>query len=209
VRRKHHETHELRRIDVGDGIYVQVPLPAAEAAPAAFAPARARAWTLSPVAAALGAALGVAALLRLGTSREGVLAAVLLPVLTVLAAIDLRVRLLPNRILVPTAVAVLAWQLALAPARAGEWLLAAAGAAALLLVPTLFRPGGVGMGDVKLAALLGAALGRDVLATLMLGFLAMLPVAVFALVRRGAPGRATALPMGPFMALAATVVLLG
>ena len=64
------------------------------------------------------------------------------------------------------------------------------------------------MGDVKLALLLGAALGYAVLPPLTLGFLLMLPVALYMLVREGAAGRKRYLPLGPFLAAGAIVVLL-
>jgi leader peptidase (prepilin peptidase)/N-methyltransferase len=159
----------------------------------------------SRAAAALGVALAALALARHGLTREGVLAAGLLPVLVVLAGIDLRCRLLPNRIVLPALVAVLAWQIGLAPGRTGEWLGAAVGAAAFLLAPSLLRPGAVGMGDVKLAALMGAALGAAVVGALLVGLLAMAPVALVVLWQRG---REATLPMGPCLAFGAAVLLL-
>jgi leader peptidase (prepilin peptidase)/N-methyltransferase len=187
----------VRRIDVGDGLYV-----------ASRPPAAARAWSVHPVAAGLGAALALVALLRLGVTPEGILAAGVLAVLAVLSAIDLRWRLLPNKIVLPATAAVLAWQIAFFPGRAPEWILAALGAGALLLIPALLKPGGLGMGDVKLAALLGAALGAAVLNALTLGFLALVPVAVVLLVRHGTAARRATLPLGPFLAFGAAVVLL-
>ena len=64
------------------------------------------------------------------------------------------------------------------------------------------------MGDVKLGALLGAALGQEVLSALMLGFLAVVPFALVLLVRRGAAARRSTLPLGPFLAFGAAVALL-
>ena len=132
----------------------------------------------------------------------------MLAVLAVLSAIDLRWRLLPNKIVLPATAAVLAWQVAFFPGRAPEWILAALGAGALLLLPALLKPGGMGMGDVKLAALLGAALGAAVLTALTLGFLALVPVALVLLVTRGKAARQATLPLGPFLAFGAAVVLL-
>jgi prepilin signal peptidase PulO-like enzyme (type II secretory pathway) len=63
------------------------------------------------------------------------------------------------------------------------------------------------MGDVKLAVLLGAALGRDVLGALTLGFLGMFPVALWLLVR-GRGVRGATVPFGPFLACGAAVALL-
>jgi leader peptidase (prepilin peptidase)/N-methyltransferase len=141
-------------------------------------------------------------------TREGVLAAGLLPVLAALAAIDLRARVLPNRIVGPALAAVLAWQLLLSTDRVPEYLLAAAGAGAFVLLPSLLRPGAMGMGDVKLAGLLGLALGADVVAALLVGFLTAAPVAAGILLLGGAEARKTAMPFGPFLAFGAAVVLL-
>jgi leader peptidase (prepilin peptidase)/N-methyltransferase len=184
----------VRRIDVGDGIYVASRPP--------------HVWSVHPLAAALGAVLALVALLRLGVTPHGIVAAGVLAVLTVLSAIDLRWRLLPNQIVLPATGVVLAWQLAFFPGRAPEWILAALGAGTLLLVPALLKPGGLGMGDVKLAALLGATLGTAVLNALTLGFLALVPVGLVLLVRRGRAARRATLPLGPFLAVGAAVVLL-
>jgi leader peptidase (prepilin peptidase) / N-methyltransferase len=203
----------IRRIDVGDGIYVRVPHAEATAAPSAtdtdHASARAteRAWSVRPAAVATAAGVAAAALVRLGVTAHGLLAAGLLVVLVGLASIDLQARVLPNRIVFPATGIVLGWQLAFFPGSAGEWLLAALGAGFFMLVPSLLRPGAMGMGDVKLAVLLGAALGRDVLSALTLGCLAVLPVALWLLVR-GRRVRNATVPLGPFLAFGAAVVLL-
>ena len=152
--------------------------------------------------------LGVVALLRLGITPHGVLAAALLVVLSVLATIDIRTRLLPNRIVLPALGAVLLWQFAFFGDRATEWLLAAGGAAVFLLLPSLLHAGAMGMGDVKLGALLGAALGAAVVPALALGSLAVLPVSLVLLVRDGRAARRATLPFGPFLAFGAAVILL-
>jgi prepilin signal peptidase PulO-like enzyme (type II secretory pathway) len=184
----------VRRVDLGAGVYVAVP-----AAPTRRVP---------PYALAIGAVLSAAALARHGMSAEGVLAAGLLPVLAALAAVDIRARVLPNRIIGPAVLLVLLWQLAVSTERVPEYLLAGVGAGAFLLLPSLVQPGAMGMGDVKLAALLGLALGAEVAAALMVGFIAVAPVAVALLVSRRSDPRATAIPFGPFLALGAAVALL-
>jgi leader peptidase (prepilin peptidase)/N-methyltransferase len=185
---------DVRRIDVGDGIYVAMP------------PAKSR--KVPPMALVLGSGLAVAALIRLGVTADGVLAAGLLVVLAALAGVDVSARVLPNRIIGPAMLAVLAWHLAFAPDGVPESLVAAAGAGAFLLVPGLLQPGALGMGDVKLGVLLGLALGAQVVTALMIGFLAVAPVAVGILVRKGSSARRSAIPFGPFLGLGAAVVLL-
>ena len=88
--------------------------------------------------------------------------------------------------MIPAAVIVLVAQTAIDPSV--EWLLAALGASAFLLVAALAYPKGLGMGDVKLALLLGAMLGRDVALALMLGFLAALVPSAVLFVRHGSAG---------------------
>jgi leader peptidase (prepilin peptidase)/N-methyltransferase len=68
---------------------------------------------------------------------------------------------------------------------------------------------GMGMGDVKLAAVLGAALGINVVSALLVASLAVVPVALMILVRGGRAAGRTAIPFAPFLALGAAVVLLG
>lgn len=200
---------ELRRIDVNSETSVWVPLnlaPEPEAA-AASSPAHASAWRVRPAGLVVGAALAASALLRLDLSPHAVLAAGLLAVLGVLAVIDLEYRLLPNRIVGPAAAGVVAFQAGFLPDRLAECLIAGVGAGFLFLLPTLFRRGAMGMGDVKLAGLLGLALGGDVLVALMLGSLASVPAALVMLARGSSPRSAT-LPFGPFLAFGAAVTLL-
>lgn len=116
--------------------------------------------------------------------------------------------LLPNRIVLPSAAAVLLAQVVFYPDRALEWLVGALGAALLMLVLALLRPAGLGMGDVKLTLLLGAALGRSVLPAILAGFVAIWPVALYLLVRHGSAARRRALPLGPALALGAAVMTL-
>jgi leader peptidase (prepilin peptidase)/N-methyltransferase len=129
-------------------------------------------------------------------------------VLVVLSFIDVRTRRLPNRIVLPAAAVVLAAHVAIAPDRALEWVVAALGAFALLLAAALAYPGGLGMGDVKLALLLGAALGWAVGAALVIGFAAAGLAGVLMIVRSGWSARRAALPLGPFLALGALAALL-
>ena len=210
---------DIRRIDVGGDIEVWVkaspapaetaPAPAAGAPPAAGAePAPAvRRWQVRPAAVGLATVLGALALLRLGLTPEGVLGAGLLAVLAVLAVIDLEVRLLPNRIVGPALAAVLAFQIAFMPEHVVEGVLAGLAAAAFLWVPSLVRPGAMGMGDVKLAGLIGVALGAPVVLALVAGSLAAWPVAV-AMVIRGRSVRGATIPFGPFLAFGTAVVVL-
>jgi leader peptidase (prepilin peptidase)/N-methyltransferase len=156
---------------------------------------------------AAGAGLASLCLVRFGVDGHALIAGFVVSVLVVLSAIDIERRILPNRILAPATAIVLAAQIGLAPQRAPEWVLAALGAAALLLLPLLVRPGGIGMGDVKLAFFLGVALGGAVFGALMLGLLAVLPFSLLLMARRDRPVGKTAIPLGPFLAFGAVVTI--
>ena len=105
-----------------------------------------------------------AAGLRFGATRELIPALVLAFALVGISAIDLRYRIIPDRISLPLAVAGLALAAVLRPSDLPELLLAAFGAGLFLLVAALLSPSGMGIGDVKLAFVLGlfvGQLGRD------------------------------------------------
>ena len=160
-----------------------------------------------PAAVLTGAAACLVASAQLAGERllTGVL---LLATLAVLSAIDVEERRIPNAIVLPAAAAMLALQIALAPDHALEWTLAALGAAGLLLVLALVNPAGLGMGDVKLALLLGAALGGGVVAALVVGSSLAALYGLLRLVRHGAAARRSTFPYAPFLAAGAAIVLL-
>jgi leader peptidase (prepilin peptidase)/N-methyltransferase len=149
--------------------------------------------------------LAAGCVLRFGLSADAALAACFCCVLVCLSAIDAKHRIVPNRIVVPAGLAVLVARTALHPSV--EWAAAALGAAGFLLVAALVHPRGMGMGDVKLAFLLGAMLGRDVAVGLMLGMIAALVPSVVLLARHGAAARKMAIPFVPFLALGSLVAL--
>ena len=148
-----------------------------------------------PLVELVTALLVVACILRFGATAEGLVAAAFCAVLVAIAAIDAEHRIVPNRIVLPAALAFLVARLLLEPSL--EWPLAALAASA-----------GLGMGDVKLALLLGAALGTVVAVALMVGLLAALVPAVILIARKGQKAaRKTAIPFAPFLALGAVVAL--
>lgn len=154
------------------------------------------------------AVLALVTLVQLGVSPHGVIGAGFTATLVVLAAIDLRYRILPNRIVLPAVAIVLFLQLVFYPGDAAEWLVASLGAALFLGLPTLLIRSGIGMGDVKLALLLGAMLGGDVVAALMIAFLSLWPVAIYLVVTQGWGARKQSLPLGPSLAFGSILVLL-
>jgi leader peptidase (prepilin peptidase)/N-methyltransferase len=126
-------------------------------------------------------------------------------VLIVLAAIDAEYHIVPNRIVLSAAAIVLVAQTAIDPSV--EWLVAALAAAAFYFVAALAYPGGLGMGDVKLALLLGAMLGRGVGAAIAIGMVTALIPSIVILTRLGSKGRKVAIPLVPFLALGGLIAL--
>lgn len=147
------------------------------------------------------------ALARFGMSGRFAVAAVFLGSLSLLSVIDIAERRLPNRVVLPSFVAVLAAQTMLFPDRAPEWIFASVGASLALLLLHLAYPRGLGLGDVKLALLLGAGLGGAVMTALLLGSFAAAAFALVLLVRSRGAARYAAMPFGPFLAFGAVVAL--
>jgi leader peptidase (prepilin peptidase)/N-methyltransferase len=159
--------------------------------------------TLRAVGVAVWVALAVACALVFEDTVEAVVNAVGCAVLVAVSITDLERRIIPNRIIVPALAAALVVQTARDPS--AEWLLGALAAGGFFLVLALVYPAGLGMGDVKLAAFLGAWLGWDAFVGLFVGtLLGMLPALVI-LVRRGAAGRRTTLPYVPALAAGAVI----
>jgi leader peptidase (prepilin peptidase) / N-methyltransferase len=144
---------------------------------------------------------------RFGLTAHAFVGAILAVALVLLTAIDLDRRLLPDAIVLPTLAVVLVLQIAFYPEHTLEWVLAALAAALFFFIPLLVYPAGMGMGDVKLAALLGAALGKSVAAAILAGLLAAAVVALLVLAREGLGARKKAIAFGPFLALGGLLVL--
>ena len=143
--------------------------------------------------------------LAFGLTADAAVAAVFCVALVAVSATDLEHRIIPNKIVLPAAAVVLAAQTALHPSP--EWALGALGASGFLFVAALAYPAGMGMGDVKLALLMGAMLGRTVGVALMLGMIVALVPGVVLLAKHGQKARKMGIPFGPFLALGSVVAL--
>jgi leader peptidase (prepilin peptidase) / N-methyltransferase len=159
--------------------------------------------SLAVWATAVGLALLCVA--RFGLTGQALIGGFFVCVLVVLSAIDLAERRLPNRIVLPATAIVLSAQLIVYPERALEWVLAACGAACFLALPMLVNPSGMGMGDVKLALLLGAGLGVAVAPAIVLGVLAAGLFSLVLVVRSGLGARKSFIAFGPFLSFGAIV----
>src|SRR5947209_9076864 len=128
--------------------------------------------------------------------------------LVAVAAIDIDHRIVPNRILAPIAVYGVVVGALVDPHVLVAGLIAGAGAFTFLLVAALAYPAGMGMGDVKLAGVMGLFLGLSILPALAVAFIAGSVVGIALLVRHGADARKRGVPFAPFMALGGVVGLL-
>ena len=151
------------------------------------------------------ALLLVGCVLAFGFTLKAVAAAIACAALVVVTATDLERRIVPNRVVLPAFVAVLALNTIWHPSLA--WALGALGAAGFLFLAMLAYPGGMGMGDVKLALLIGALLGATAAVGLMLALLFALIPSIVLLARHGAGARRLAIPFAPFLAAGALVAL--
>ena len=155
------------------------------------------------------AALFVATVLILGTddATELALGLTFCALLVVVTLTDLERRVIPNGVLVAGAVAAVAIAAIGDPSSLPDRAIAAAAAGGFLLLVALVYPRGMGMGDVKLAAVMGLYLARSVAPALLIGFAVGALFGIAMMARRGASARKQAVPFGPFLALGGLVAL--
>jgi len=162
-----------------------------------------------PVIEATTGALAVAVVLTKHSAADIVLGLLLVAVLVPIALIDFEHRIIPNKITLPAAIAAVAIGAALDLRGVPEQLIAGAAAGGFLLAFALAYPRGMGMGDVKLAAVLGLFLGRSAAVAILVGVLTATLVGAGVMARVGVEkGRKTAVPFGPFLALGGVIGLL-
>ena len=162
-------------------------------------------WWAVPAAVVLVAAT----LVRFGFNANGVSWAAVQVVLVGLAAYDLATRRLPNVITIPVALAAIGMRVAFERSELREVLIAGVASVLVFGFISFVRPGGLGMGDVKLAGMLGFLLGSAVVPALLLGtILGGVGAAVLLLAQSRATLR-THIAYGPYLALGGAVAILG
>jgi leader peptidase (prepilin peptidase) / N-methyltransferase len=155
-----------------------------------------------------GLLFAVTALVLRDEPAQLVLGLVFVATLAAITLTDLELRVIPNRVLLVSAVAGAALAAGLDPSSLPERAIAAAAAGGLLFAVALAYPRGMGMGDVKLAAVMGLYLGRSVAPALLIAFAAGSLFGLALIARDGAGARKRAVPFGPFLALGGVVGLL-
>jgi leader peptidase (prepilin peptidase)/N-methyltransferase len=161
-----------------------------------------------PLVEAMTAVLCVGAVLVHDTAAGIALSLALILIVVPAALIDLEHRIIPNRLTLLGAILALVLGTLLDPAGEPERLIAGLAAGGFLLLAALAYPGGMGMGDVKLAAVMGLFLGRAVAPAILIALLAGVLFGALVIARHGAhEGRKTAVPFGPFLAVGAIVAV--
>jgi leader peptidase (prepilin peptidase)/N-methyltransferase len=156
----------------------------------------------------LGALYAATVVVLWGDPAELALGLVFVTTLATVTLTDLERHIIPNKVLLVAAVAGVAITAATDPGSLPERGIAALAAGGLLFLAALAYPRGMGLGDVKLAAVMGLFLGRDVGPALLVALLAGSLVGLAMIARDGAAARKRAIPFGPFLALGGVVGLL-
>ena len=153
------------------------------------------------------AGLAAGAILSFGATPRGVAATLLAVALVPVVVIDLQHRLIPDVVVLPAALGALVAAAWADPDHFTASAVAAAGAGAFMFLLWAAYPGGMGLGDVKLAVLIGAVLGTSVVPALAIAFAAGAALGVAMLLRHGSAARKMAVPFGPFLAGGALIAL--
>jgi leader peptidase (prepilin peptidase)/N-methyltransferase len=150
--------------------------------------------------------LYAAVVLTQDDAMDIVLGVLLVTVLVPVTLIDLDHRIIPNKITLPATVAALLAGVLLDPGFVPEQVIAAVAGGGFFFIAAVAYPRGMGMGDVKLAGVLGLYLGRAVAAAILIALVGGVVLGAAIIARRGAKeGRKTAVPFGPFLALGGLV----
>jgi leader peptidase (prepilin peptidase)/N-methyltransferase len=157
---------------------------------------------------ATGALFVLVGIVFWGDAGEIALGLAFVTMLIAITLTDLERRIIPNKILLTGAIVGLALAAATDLGSLLERAIALAAAGGLLFAVALAYPRGMGMGDVKLAAVMGLYLGRSVAPALLIAFAAGSLVGLAMIARHGAAARKRAVPFGPFLALGGVVGLL-
>jgi leader peptidase (prepilin peptidase)/N-methyltransferase len=130
-------------------------------------------------------------------------------VLVALAAIDLDLHIIPNKIVYPAGLWGLVSAALIRLSDLPELLAWGAGAGIFFLAAAIAYPAGMGMGDVRLAAVMGLYLGSSVMPAMLIAFVSGTAVGVAIMARHGvAEGRKMGVPFGPFLAFGGIIALL-
>jgi leader peptidase (prepilin peptidase) / N-methyltransferase len=161
-----------------------------------------------PLVEAVTGLLCAAIVIAQGADANALLGLALVLLLVPITLIDLDHRIIPNRLTLIGAIVAPVIVALTDPGALPEHLIAGVAAGGFFLLALLAYPRGMGMGDVKLAAVLGLFLGRGIGPAIFVALLSGTLVGAIVIARKGArEGRKTAVPFGPFLALGGIVAL--
>jgi leader peptidase (prepilin peptidase)/N-methyltransferase len=156
----------------------------------------------------LGALYAATVLVLWDDPTEVALGLVFVTALLSVTLTDLERRIIPNRILLVAAIAAVAIAAVGEPSSLPERGIAAVAAGGAFFLVALAYPRGMGLGDVKLAAVMGLFLGRNVAPAILVALLAGSLVGLGMIASQGGAARKRAIPFGPFLAFGGVVGLL-
>jgi leader peptidase (prepilin peptidase)/N-methyltransferase len=162
-----------------------------------------------PIVEAVTGALYAAVMWARWDDASGIALGILLvTALIPITLIDLDYRIIPNKITGPAAIVAILIGVILDQDYVVEQLIAGAAAGGFFLLAAIAYPRGMGMGDVKLAGMMGLYLGRAVAFGVLVGLVAGVVVGGVIMARVGVKaGRKQAVPFGPFLAFGAVVAI--
>jgi leader peptidase (prepilin peptidase)/N-methyltransferase len=161
-----------------------------------------------PLVEAGTAALCALVVIAKGLDEDALLGLALVLLMVPVALIDLDTQIIPNALMGIGAAVAPALVLLTAPDDIIEHLIAAAAGGGFFLLAVLAYPRGMGVGDIKLAGVLGLFLGRAVGPAIFIALVTGTLVGALIMARVGVKaGRKTKVPFGPFLALGGVVAL--
>jgi leader peptidase (prepilin peptidase)/N-methyltransferase len=163
-----------------------------------------RRWVVAAVTAALFAALTI----KIGLHPRLVPALILTALVVVASVIDLNHRIIPNRINYPGAILVFATASFAEPHRLAEFAVGGLLCFLFLGLAWVVSPAGMGLGDVKMALMIGLGTGRYAFVALFAGFCASTALSAVLIARGGRKALKSSFPFGPFLAFGTVVALL-
>ncbi len=147
----------------------------------------------------MGAVLFALLYLRFGLTLTFGVVAVYAAVLGAIAIIDLEHRIIPNIIVYPAAAVIAVANIFLPQPGLVPALIGTALGFGLLLIPALVMPGGMGFGDVKMAALMGLMTGWKLVLVALFVAIVLAGTISILLVATRLRGRKDTIPFGPFL----------
>jgi leader peptidase (prepilin peptidase)/N-methyltransferase len=163
-----------------------------------------RRWAVAAVTAALFAALTI----KIGLHPRLLPALILTALVVVASVIDLNHRIIPNRINYPGAILVFATASFAEPHRLAEFAVGGLLCFLFLGLAWVVSPAGMGLGDVKMALMIGLGTGRYAFVALFAGFCASTALSAVLIARGGRKALKSSFPFGPFLAFGTVVALL-